>query len=91
MEYLLLILQKQTRHLIDSLSSRNLSEEVLDVCDDLESKRYEFRVKDEWKNHCMAVDAQAFRGPWLTLDNEKVLFLKTPSTSEHCFLRSLLT
>ena len=84
-------LQEQTRDMIHSLSSRTVSEEVLDVSDDLASKRYEFRVKDEWESHYMATDVQAFRGPWLTLDNEQVLFFKTFSKSEDCFLRSLLT
>jgi len=67
-------LQEQTRDMIHSLSSRTVSEEVLDVSDDLASKRYEFRVKDEWESHYMATDVQAFRGPWLTLDNEQVTF-----------------
>jgi len=67
-------LEESTIERIPSLSHRTVSEEVLDMSEDLASKRYEFRVKDEWEDHYRQLDIDAFKGPWLTLDNEQVTF-----------------
>merc|ERR1719242_70004 len=60
--------------MIDSGSGRSVSEAVVDCMGDLASKRYEFRIKDEYVQHYRDLDVDRFQGPWLTLDNEEVEF-----------------